>query len=258
MVGGAAQVKQPPPEDLARRYADLLAENIGQPGFCELVITAHDADARRDLIFALVDERRRAGLIRRPTSEAAEGRRAEMLDVAGVDRDRLAAAVAGALTVPLATEWRTITFAPDSFWRGETHRLCDRPASLIRLLDELIDLGVEQLVLVSAAPGAGGPHALSDARLDCRGRLGEYLQSAEAAIVRDATTTTGGVRIFTIQPVHNPIGPFDFAGGYDDRSHRAQGLDELMNRGYADAYQQFVEPIVGASGERIGSLKSRV
>ncbi|MBZ5558951.1 MAG: hypothetical protein LAO77_16890 [Acidobacteriia bacterium] len=256
LVGGAAQVTQPSPEDLGRRYADLLAENIGQPGFCELVITAHDADAHRDLIFALVDESRRSGLIRRSTSEAADARRAEVLDLAGVDRDRLADAVAGALTVPLATEWQTLTFAPDSFWRGETHRLCDRPASLIRLLDELIDLGVEQLVLVSAAPQAAGPHALSDARLDCRGRLGEYMQSAEAAIVRDATTTTGGVRIFTIRPVHNPIGPFDFSGGYDDRSHRAQGLDELMNRGYADAYHQFVEPVVGASGERVGSVRS--
>jgi hypothetical protein len=258
LVGGAAQVKQPSRADLARRYADLLSENLGQPGFCELVLTAHDADAHRDLIFALVGESRRPGLVRRSTSEAAAARRAEVLDLAGVDRDRLADAVAGALTVPLATEWTTMTFAADSYWRGETHRLCDRPASLIRLLDELIDLGIEQLILVSAAPQAGGPHALADARLDCRGRLGDYMQSAEAAIVRDATTTTGGVRIFTIRPVHNPIGPFDFDGGYDDRSRRLQGLDELMNRGYADAYQQFVEPVVGASGERVARLKSRV
>jgi hypothetical protein len=258
LVGGAAQVKHQSRQDLARRYADLLAENLGQPGFCELVITAHDADARRDLIFALVDESRRPGLIRRSTSEAATARRAEVLDLAGVDRDRLADAVAGALTVPLATEWTTMAFAADSYWCGETHRLCDRPASLIRLLDELIDLGVEQLVLVSAAPQAAGPHALSDTRLDCRGRLGEYLQSAEAAIIRDATTTTGGVRIFTIRPVHNPIGPFDFDGGYDDRSRRAQGLDELMNLGHADAYHQFVEPVVAASGERVGSRQPRV
>lgn len=257
LVGGAAQVTQPAPEDLARRYAELLTENIGQPGFRELIITAHDADARRDLIFALVDESRRAGLIRRSTSEAAEARRAEVLDLAGVDRDRLAGAVAGALTVPLATEWQRITFTPDSYWRGETHRLCDRPASLIRLIDELIDVGVEQVILVSAAPLSAGPHTLADERLDCRGRLGEYMQSAEAAVIHDATTTTGGVRIFTIRPVHNPIGPFDFDGGYDDRSHRAQGLDELMNRGYADAYQQFVEPVVGASGERVGSLKAQ-
>src|SRR5205814_5838766 len=131
------------------------------------------------------------------------------------------------------------------------HRLGDRPAGLIRLIDELIDLGAEQILLVSAAPEARGPHALAVPRLDGRGRLGEYLLSTEAAIVRDATTTTGGVRIFTVRPAHNPIGPFDFDGGWDDRSRRPQGLDELMNRGYEDAYHEFIDPIVGASGQRV-------
>ena len=68
--------------------------------------------------------------------------------------------------------------------------------------------------------------------------------------------------MFTIRPAHNPIGPFDFGGAFDDRSHRRQGLGELINRGYEDAYNQFIEPVVGASGERVGkpqrSLKSQV
>jgi hypothetical protein len=198
-----------------------------------------------------VSDDRRRDLIRRPTSEAAEARRAEVFDLAGVARDHLPDAVAAALTIPLATEWHSVTFAPDAYWRGETHRLCDRPAGLIRLIDELIDLGVEQIVLVSAAPDAPGPHALASSRLDGRGRLGEYMQSAESAVVRDATTTTEGVRIFTVRPTHNPIGPFDFSGGYDDRSDRRQGLAELINRGYEDAYHQFIEPVVGASGEDV-------
>jgi Patatin-like phospholipase len=251
LVRGATQLKEPTPAELGRRYAEMLAENIGQPGFRELIVTVHDADARRDLLFALVAEERRRDLIRRPTSEAAEARRAEVFDLAGVARDHLPDAVAAALTIPLATDWHSVTFAPDAYWRGETHRLCDRPAGLIRLIDELIDLGVEQIVLVSAAPESPGPHALASQRLDGRSRLGEYMQSAEAAVVRDATTTTGGVRIFTVRPTHNPIGPFDFAGGYDDRSHRRQGLAELINRGYEDAYHQFVEPVVGASGEKL-------
>ena len=254
LVRGATQLKVPTPSELGRRYAEMLTENIGQPGFRELMITVHDADAHRDLLFALVGEERRRDLIRRPTSDAADARRAEVFDLAGVARDHLPDAVAAALTIPLATEWHDITFAPDAYWRGETHRLCDRPAGLIRLIDELIDLGVEQIVLVSAAAETPGPHALASPRLDGRGRLGEYLQSAEAAVVRDATTTTtGGVRIFTIRPAHNPIGPFDFAGGYDDRSHRRQGLGELINRGYEDAYHQFIEPVIGASGEKLGT-----
>jgi hypothetical protein len=59
-------------------------------------------------------------------------------------------------------------------------------------------------------------------------------------------------RVFTIRPTHNPVGPFDLGGGYDDRSARSQPLDELMSRGYEDAYHQFIEPVVGASGEKVG------
>jgi len=258
LVRGAAQLSQPPAAELARRYTELIAENLGQPGFREIVIAVHDVDARRDLIFALVGESKRRNLVRRSTTDAAEARRAEVFDLVGVGRDHLADAVAAALTLPLATEWHEATFAADGYWCGETHRLCDRPSALIRLVDELIDLGVEQIVMVSGAPEAAGPHTLASARLDGRGRLGEFLQSTEAAIVRDATNTTGGVRIFTIRPAHNPVGPFDFDGGYDDRSQRRQGLVELINRGYQDAYHQFIEPVVGASGEKIqsGATKS--
>lgn len=252
LVRGAAALKQPPAAELGRRYVELASENLGQPGFRELLLVAHDLDAHRDLLFALVSESRRRDLIRRPTSAAADARRAEVIDLAGTGRDYLADAVAAALTVPLATDWHPVAFAPDAYWRGETHRLCDRPGALIRLVDELIDLGVRQIVLVSATPESSGPHALAAQRLDWRGRLGEYVQSAEAAIVHDATTTTGGVRIYTVRPVHNPIGPFDFDGAVDDRSQRVQPLAELMTRGYEDAYHQFIEPVVGASGEYVG------
>ncbi len=61
------------------------------------------------------------------------------------------------------------------------------------------------------------------------------------------------MKLFTIRPAHNPLGPFDFAGGFDDRSDRSQSLDEIMSQGYEDAYHQFIEPVVGASGERVGA-----
>jgi hypothetical protein len=254
LLRGAAQLKQPAQRELARRYTELLSENLGQPGFRELVIAVHDLDARRDLVFALVGERRRRDLVRRPTTEEAEARRAEVHDLSGVARDYLADAVAGSLAIPLATEVHPIRFAPDGYWRGETHRLCDRPASLGRLLEELTRLEVEQIVLASAAPESPGPHALARPRVDGRGRLGDYLQSFEAATVRDAAGSGGKIspRIFTIRPAHNPIGPFDFAGAFDDRSDRRQPLAELMARGYEDAYHQFIEPVVAASGDRVG------
>lgn len=260
LVRGAAQLRQPTPADLCRRYAEMLSENLGQPGFRELLITAHDIDAGRDLVFALVAESRRRDLFRRATNEAGEARRAEVFDLSGVGRDYLADAVTGALTVPLVCDAHSITFPADAYWRGETHRLCDRPGSLARLLDELIDLGVQQIVLVSASAESAGPHTLAAPRVDVRGRIGEYLQSADAAIVHDVTCATAGgaPRIFTVRPAYNPIGPFDFAGGRDDRSDRKQSLGELMNRGYADAYHQFIEPVVGASGDRVGQTPQRV
>ena len=95
LVRGAAQVRQPTPAELARRYAELLAENIGQPGFRELMIAVHDLDAKRDLVFALVAEARRRDLVRRPTTDDADARRAEVLDLSGVARDHLADAVGG-------------------------------------------------------------------------------------------------------------------------------------------------------------------
>jgi len=254
LVQGGSQAKQPSDADLSGRYVDLLADSLGQPGFRELVIAVHDLDSRRDLVFALVDASRRSGLFRRTSTTEADIRRAEVVDLSAGGRRHLADAVSAALSVPVATEPHPMTFAPDSYWRGETHRLCDRPGTLLRLLDELVELGVEQVIVVSAASALDGPHALAAGRLDGRGRVGEYLAAAEVSAVRDALQFAAIriPRVFTIRPEHNPIGPFDFAGEYDDRSDRVQALAELLNRGYEDAYRQFIEPVVGASGERVG------
>ena len=255
LVRGATPLKQPGPAELGRRYLELVGENLGQPGFREMVLAVHDLDAHRDLVFALVSESRRRDLIRRATSEATEERRAEVFDLSGVARDYLVDVVAGALAVPVVSEPRTVTFAPESYWRGETHRLCDRPASVSRVLQELLDLGAEQLIVVSAATDTSGPHTLTAPRVDGRGWFGECLQSAETATVRDTTrlAARAPVKLFTIRPAHNPVGPFDFSGAFDDRSDRRPRLDELIARGYEDAYHQFIEPVVGASGERVGT-----
>jgi hypothetical protein len=258
LLRGAAHLRQPSEADLGRRYTELLAENLGQPGFRELLIVVHDLDAHRDLVFALVPESKRRDLIKRPTSQAGDARRAEVFDLNGVARDYLSAAVGGALTIPMATEPQELTFAPDAYWRGETHRLCDRPACLTRILEELAELDVEQVIVAAACDESRGPHGLAAGRLEGRARLGDYLQSTEASAVRDAVRLAASriMRIFTILPGHNPIGPFDFAGSYDDRSDRRQPLVELMNRGYEDAYHQFVEPVIGASGERVARARA--
>jgi hypothetical protein len=256
LVRGAAQLKAPPAGELGRRYTDLLTENLGQPGFRELLIVAHDVDAGHDLVFALVAEPRRRDLLRRARTDEAQARQAEVVDLAGGGREHLADAIAAALAPAVATEYHVMRFGADTYWRGESHRLCDRPSSLPRILEELDALGVEQTIVVSGAPESPGPHALTEPRLEPRARVGEYLQSSECAVLRDvrARAEQSGARLFSIRPAHNPTGPFDFSGGFDDRSERALPLAELMGRGYEDAYHQFIEPVVGASGERVGQL----
>ena len=56
--------------------------------------------------------------------------------------------------------------------------------------------------------------------------------------------------------MHNPVGPLDFGGVYDEHSDRMLPLAELIDRGYGDAYRQFIEPIVGAGGERIEAVRT--
>ena len=77
--------------------------------------------------------------------------------------------------------------------------------------------------------------------------------SSETAALQDALLNIGSKyqAIFDVRPMHNPVGPFDFSGCYDKESDRLINLDELVNRGYEDGRQQFVEAVVAASTELI-------
>lgn len=253
LIRGAAPVAQPGPAELGQRYADLLLENLGQPGFRELLITAHDLDARRDVSFALLAEPYRRRFFQRRAGAPGGDRGLETVDLAGDARTAAFDACAAALSLPVATEPWLIAFAPSSSWRGETHRMCDRPDALGRLLDEVARAGAEQIILVSALPGPTGPHSLGAGRRDGRGRIGEALAAMEAAAVRDAVRSRSDLfqAVFRIRPRHNPLGLFDFSGCYDEHSDREQSVAELVDRGYEDGYRQFVGPVIGASGEAI-------
>jgi hypothetical protein len=257
LIRGAAAIAPPPRTDLGRRYIELLAENLGQPGFRELLLIAHDMDARRDVVFALLGEGHRQRFFARSVA-ADGGRSAEAFDLAGIGRDHVMDALAANLSVPVATEPHLLRFAPDGPWRGETHRLCDRPDALERVLDEVAAAGAEQVILLSPAPPPGRPHELSPARGDLRGRAAEQLSSFEAANLRDAVEGASArfAGLFVIRPAHNPLGPLDLDGVYDERSDRNYSVAELVDRGYEDAYHQFIEPVVAASGERIVTVQS--
>ena len=249
LIRGAARDAHPP-RDAGRRYAEVLAENLGQPGFRELMIVATDLDARTDIVAAVLREPYRRDFIApRPGRE----RRAEALDLAGLGRDHALDVMSAALTPPVVCEPRLVTFAADGFWRGESHRLCERPGSLNRLFEELADAAVSQLIVVTAVSSSSAPHRLRVPRLDLRSRLGEFISAAEAAALRDAMDHAQ-LRFdssYVIRPAHNPVGPFDVGGAYDEASDRRHTDVELMERGYEDAYHQFIDPVVGASGDHI-------
>ena len=54
-----------------------------------------------------------------------------------------------------------------------------------------------------------------------------------------------------MRPGHNPAAALDAGGAFDAQSDRWQSVGELVDRGYEDAYRQFVDPIVGASGDEM-------
>jgi hypothetical protein len=258
LLKGGAVLKTPEADDLSRRYSELLAENLSQPGFRELLLVVHDLDASRDMVFGLVRDPYRRMLFPAPGSVSA-ARRAEAHDLSSGMQGLLADVLAGALSLPAVTESRLVQFAPDAYWRGETHRLSDRPGSIGRLLEEAAAAGAEQVMIVTATPEPPGPHELRPPRLDGLGRVGEQIASAETAALADAIRHLHHrfQGVYLIRPSHNPIRPLDLAGAYDERSDRVQSLDELMARGYEDAYRQFIEPFLGASGERVPQLGRR-
>jgi len=254
LIRGAAAIAPPPRADLGRRYADLLAENLGQPGFRELLIVAHDLDARHDLVFALLGDAHRTRFFSDRGRAAGEGgRAAETIDFAGAGRDHLIDALAASLAIPIAVDPHLVRLAAEGPWKGETHRVCDRPGCLSRLLEEVATAGAEQVIVVSAAPPPARPHELGTSRADPRGRAAEQLAAFESAALRDVLqgATTRFANVYAIRPAHNPLGPLDFDGVYDERSGRAFTVAELVDRGYEDAYRQFIEPVVAAGADRI-------
>ena len=179
-------------------------------------------------------------------------REGECVDLAGPHAALLADFLAGSQRLPLASSPYVLAFPADSYWRGEEHRVCDRSELPLRLLDEMAALGVEQILLVSPAAPARGPHGLRASPVDLRGRAGEVVRSIETSIVQDAwsAATTRFSGVFIVRPDHNAVGPFDFGGAYDEASDRRRSVAELMHQGYLDAYRQFIEPVV-AAGDRL-------
>jgi hypothetical protein len=248
LVRGASGGSRPEPGEMGRRYVEMLVENLGQPGFRELLVGVHDTDARRDLLAAVLGPESATALSLR---RAASGpREAEAVDLSAAGGGLIVDILHASLRLPVAMPAHPVTFPADGYWRGEMHHLCDRPDLAGRLLDELVAAGVEQIVMVGAAPAPSPPHSLRTQPLDLRSRVGALVRSIEtAAFDAGLTRAHAATRVFVVRPVHNPIGPFDFGGVYDEASDRRRTIADLVRQGYEDAYQQFIEPEVAGGRE---------
>ena len=99
------------------------------------------------------------------------------------------------------------------------------------------------------------PHGLRPRAGSLRARVGEQVRAVETAALDDACVAAMQQfsNVFVVRPLHNPIGPFDFAGVYDEASDRRRNARELLQQGYEDAYAAFIDPYV-AAGERIDQI----
>jgi hypothetical protein len=253
MVRGASHEPTPAGAEIGRRYVDVLTDNFGQPGFREVLVGVHDLDARRDLVGGVLPAQAREAFELKRSGPGP--REAEVVDFTGPQRELVVEFLAGALRPPIVVSPQPAQFPMESYWRGETHRLCDRPELPLRLVEEIAAVGVEQVILVSPAAPAAQPHGMRARPIDVRARVGELVRSIETAVLHDCAVSASArfSGVFVVRPGHNPIGPFDFGGVYDEASDRQRTARELIQQGYDDAYQQFIEPVV-AAGERLREL----
>ena len=129
---GPAVSERPPHEDeIGKRYVALLGENLGQPGFRELILRTADLDTGSLLPFVCLSDERRAAYgaarARGPRSRL-EGLPGAVDLRAGGYEPMLFDAVVTGLLVPLASAPRRVSFPKRGIHGGEVHRLdrCDR------------------------------------------------------------------------------------------------------------------------------------
>jgi hypothetical protein len=246
--------------ELGRRFVALLAENLGEPGFRELVVRVADLDRGRSLAFALLRD------------GDAPGEREDMVDLRAPGQAALLFdAIATGLLFPLTMPLRRVSFPRGALHPGETHRLTDATLVSGCGIEEALAAGAEQVVVVTGAPEEPAPPARRRgplARIDATLRALEQQAAGEI----EATERTnrivatlghrvpGGrgawedpatgqlareVDLWVIRPRRRTLGPAELDGALDPATEVLQTTDDLMERGFRDAYRQFIEPVVG-------------
>ncbi len=266
--GAAARTPAPGEAELGRRYVSLLAENLGQPGFRELVLRTADLDRGGSLSFVLLKDA--AVVTRRP------GPLSEAVDLLGAGQDALFFdALATGLLCPLALPLRRVSFPRGAVHAGETHRLTDATFVAGSGIAEAVAAGAEQVIVVTGVPETPaplarrrGPMARIDASLRAlETRAAQEIGQAErinrlvgtlghrGSDGRGAWEDPASGRVFrevdlwVIRPQRRALGPMELDGVRDPATEVLQTTEDLVEMGFRDAYRQFLEPVVGQSPE---------
>jgi len=277
---GPSVAKAAPSEaEIGQRFVALVAENLGQPGFREMIVRTADLETGSALPFILLGDEHRASF----AAARSRGARSRLEGVPGAVDLRapgydalLFDAVLTGLLPPFLTPVRRVAFPRGGIHAGEVHRLTD--ASLVAScgLSDALAAGAEQVIVVSGAPESTtlpprrrGPGALANAVLAAfeRQAIDRDVEGAERTNRMVETlghrTEDGGrawqdpatgrvyrdFALYVVRPKRRVLGPLELDGAQDPGTEVLDTPAELMELGYRDACRLFVEPIVGAAPE---------
>ena len=273
---GASLSAAPPSEaELGKRYVALAVENLGQPGFREMVLRVADLELAGPLSFVLLAEEHRAAFLaaRGRRERGREGHPGPVDLTAPGQAELFFDAVLTGLLPPAAVPVRRLAFPKRGPFGGEVHRLTDATLLATSGLAEALAAGAEQVILVSGTPllpGPGprrrGPWARLDATVSLLERQALERDVSEAERVNRMVATLGhraedGSRawqdpatgrvyrelaLYVIRPRRRLLGPLEIGGARDPATEVAQTAADLLEQGYRDGHRQFVEPVVGA------------
>ena len=276
---GPAISRAPSEAELGRKYVSLLAENLGQPGFRELILRTADLETGGPLPFVVLDDAHRAGFV----SARARGPRSRLeglpgavdLRVPGYDALLFDAAMTG-LLAPGVAPVRRVSFPKGGIFAGESHRLTEASLAGGSGLSEAIAAGAEQILFVTAAPEEAkplarrrGPRALADGVLATLERQAVEVDLRATERLNRLVETLGhrtddggrgwqdpatgriyrAIDLYVIRPDHRVLAPLDLDGSEDPATEVRATASDLLELGYRDAYRLFVEPVVGAVPE---------
>ncbi|HEV7500833.1 MAG TPA: hypothetical protein VGQ33_12555 [Vicinamibacteria bacterium] len=277
--GPAISSRRPAEAEVGRRYVSLLSENLGQPGFRELILRTADLETGGPLPFVVLDDVHRATFAaartRGPRSRVEGLPGAVDLRAPGYDALVFDAVMTGLLP-PGVVPVRRVSFPRGGIFAGESHRLTEAGLAGGSGLAEAIAAGAEQILVVTATPEEARPlprrrgaRALADGVL---GTLERQAVEADLEWVERINrivdtlghhTDDGGrgwqdpatgrvyrsVALYVIRPDRRVLAPLDLDGSEDPATEVRATIADVLDLGYRDAYRLFVEPVVGAVPE---------